>query len=126
MNLEILISIDGESLPLNDELQSTVSSVINSYIKHKVSGVKAKEKKPRIPKDPNAPKRPARPHLSDQELSELLKRGSELSHLTVSQASKIVSQELGRAMGTTYTRLRNAEKSGILKFAAYVPHYNRN
>ncbi len=63
MDLQILISIDGESLALNDELNATIGDIVNSYIKQKISGVIKKEKKV---KDPNAPKRPPRPHLTDE------------------------------------------------------------
>ncbi len=45
MNIEILISLDGEQLPLNVELNNTITSIVNSYVKQKLTGFKATEKK---------------------------------------------------------------------------------
>lgn len=48
MNLEILVSLDGEQLVLNDDLQGTISNLVTSYIKQKIMGVKEKVKQRRI------------------------------------------------------------------------------
>ncbi len=117
MNIEVLISIDGENLPLNEELQGTITGIVNSYIKQKISGVR--EKKVREPRDPNKPPREARPHLTDEEIQHIFDSAKQLQHETRSKASQIIGETMNRAWGTIYTRLGNLEKAGQLKFKEF-------
>ena len=117
MNIEILVSVDGEQLPLNEELNTTISNLVNSYIKLKITGVKLKVAKVRVPRDPNAPKREARPHLTEQEIETVVTRAAHLQDRTLTKASQIIAEEIGRSWTTIYGRLQKLVKRGELKFA---------
>lgn len=111
MNLSINITLDGEQLVLNEELNTTISGIINSYIKQKISGVKVK-------KAPNLNK-PKNPHLTDEQKEVIIARATTLQHLTLGGASNLLSTEVGRPYATLYSILKNAVKEGKLKFKEF-------
>ncbi len=116
MNIEVLISLDGENLPLNEDLQNIITKIINSYIKQKISGVKVKPAK-----DPNAPKREGRPHLTVEEKVDIYRRAKELQNEKLSRATDIISQEINRPFVTIRKYLGGWVKEGKLTFIKYEP-----
>jgi len=117
MNLELSISIDGETMQPNQELSATLNSIIQSYIKQKISGVK--EKKIKVPKA----NKPRKPHPTQEQIQALLDRAKDLQDKNKSQAAKILMAEFGGKLNTIYGYLLKAEKTGQLKFAIYEPSY---
>lgn len=126
MNLEILISIDGEQLPLNEELHATVSSIVNSYIKHKISGVKVKEKKVKVPRDPFAPKRKTKRSLTQEEETNIIYEARKYPHLTIGKIIKQVALVVPRGYGSLYKVIKEAQARGELTITKYEPKNMRS
>ncbi len=105
MEIKVLVLIDGEQFPFNEELDSTISSIVNSYIKQKISGVKVKPAK-----DPNAPKREGRPHISPEEEDKIILRAKELAFTnSQNRTANIIAQEVGRSVAAVYKVIRNSD-----------------
>ncbi len=106
------MQVDGEQLALNEELGSTISSIVNSYIKQKISGIKKTISKPS--KNPN--KGPRSPHITPEQKQLLIARAQELEDKTFSEAMKILSAEFNRKVATVSHTVNKARKQGLVSF----------
>ncbi len=111
MNIELVVIVDGEQLTLNEELGSTIGSIVNSYIKQKISGVKEKVSKVGGPRSP---------HMTPEQKQLLIARAQELEDKTFSEAMKILSTEFNRKVATVSHTVNKARKQGLVSFQATV------
>lgn len=116
MEIQVAITIDGQAVQANYDLQNLLQNLVGSYIRQSISGA---EKKPKVPKvkDSNAPKREARKLLTEEELQSMLDKAATMQTThTMGSVVTIISNEMGRSPNTVYLRLRQLVREGKMQF----------
>ena len=101
MNIEVAIVIDGETTKVNSDLQELLQNVVQSYIKQNFISGKKLSREPRILKEPSTRKY----RIGPEETNKVIERAKTLSHLTKTEATRIIMKELDRSFGSIYAIL---------------------
>ena len=118
MNIEFYLLIDGEQVYPSKELNDTVQSIINSYIRQTIGGVK--EKKVKHPR-PNAKGGP-RASWSEEQTQMMFSKIEEFQKagLKPSEVWKKTGEVIGKSAGSVYqyykTQLKKREKQQTFNF----------
>lgn len=122
LNIEILISVDGEQVVLNDELNSTINVIVNSYIKQKISGVKPAEKKVKAPRDPNKPKQiRTLKAWTLEEIEQIKIKAQDLANqeMSTTAIARNLAVEFGRSPSSLTNKLYELVKNGELQIKEF-------
>lgn len=113
MNISITINIDDEQLTPNEELNTTLSEIVTSYIRQTLGGKKVKKEKKL--KDLNAPKIAKRPWTDDDETYAIDYINQRAGTMSTNKIMKELGPQINRSHSSLNGKVWEWRKDGRLK-----------
>ncbi len=113
MDLEILVSINGEKITLNEELDSTIGSIVTSYIKQKISGKQAKKMK--VPRANNGVVRTSMKWTAEQQELAINATQSNYPAKSISEIARQIAPMLNKSEATIAYKIKAMALEGRIR-----------